>query len=182
MTLARHYEESSKPTSATRCYSKVASEEPNWCENALLDRARLVLAESADFEKKMIAKGYLKRARQLIDDRIDVLVSLHQQVDQCLNRQMERGSALCHKRFQEQINNQIRLWRIHSSQIDNLLGVPLKRALVAVLPTEDIDQVIDLLVSIKQLDSSTIRMMELLPIIFIGELQISEATPLFEKS
>ncbi len=149
MTLARHNEESSKPDSAARCYSKVASMEPNWCENALLDGARLVLAD-ANFEKKMIAKGYLKRARQLIDDRVQVLASLHQQVDQCLNRQMERGSALCHKRFEEQINNQIRLWRIHSSKIDNLLGVPLKRALANFLPTENnqhIDQVIELLVS-----------------------------------
>jgi hypothetical protein len=150
MTLARHYEESSKPDSAARCYSKVASLEPNWCENALLNRARLVLADSADFKKKNEAKGFLKRARQLIDDRIQVLASFNQQVDQCLNRQMERGSALCHKRFEEQINNQIRLWRIHSSQIDNLLGVPFKCALAAILPTENdqhIDQVIELLVS-----------------------------------
>ncbi|XP_046647765.1 uncharacterized protein LOC124337788 [Daphnia pulicaria] len=148
MMFARHNEESSLPDKAVECYCRVASMEPNWCENALLDRARLVLADSANFKKKKEAKGYCKRARQLIDDRVQVLASLHQQVDQCLNRQMERGSALCHKRFEEQINNQIRLWRIHSSKIDNLLGVPLKRALANFLPTENnqhIDQVIELL-------------------------------------
>jgi hypothetical protein len=164
MTLARFYEESSLPDKAVECYCRVTSMEPNWCENALLDGARLVLAESANFEKKMVAKGYLKRARQLIDNRIDVLISLHQQVDQCLNRQMERGSALCHKRFQEQINNQIRLWKIHSSQIDNLLGVPLKCALAAILPTENdqhMDQVMGLLVSNINIDSIfTNRMMK----------------------
>jgi hypothetical protein len=65
---------------------------------------------------------------------------------------MERGSALCHKRFEEQVTNQIRLWRIHAFKIDNLLGVSLQRALAAVLPIENdqhIDQVIELFVSIK---------------------------------
>jgi hypothetical protein len=92
----------------------------------------------------------LKRVRKLIDDRIEVLTSLNQRVDQCLNRQMENGSSLCHKRFEEQVTNQIRLWRIHASKIDNLLGVSLKSALASILPTgndQHIDQVIELLVS-----------------------------------
>jgi hypothetical protein len=148
--LARCYEESSRPSRAAKCYNEVVTIEPKWCENALLDRARLALADNAGYEKKRAAKGYLKRARKLIDDRIEVLTSLNQQVDQCLNRQMENGSALCHKRFEEQVTNQIRLWRIHASKIDNLLGVSLKSALASILPTENdqhIDQVIELLVS-----------------------------------
>jgi hypothetical protein len=150
MMLARCLEESSGPSDASKCYQHVTSLEPMWCENALIDLAYLALADNAGYEKKMEAKFYLKRARKLIDDRIEMLVSLYQQVDQCLNRQMERGSALCHKRFEEQMTNQIRLWQIHTSKIDNLLGVSLKTALAAVLPTENdqhIDQVIKLLVS-----------------------------------
>jgi hypothetical protein len=148
--LARCYEESSRPSRAAKCYNKVATIEPKWCENALLDRARLALADNAGYEKKREAKGYLKRVRKLIDDRIEVLTSLNQRVDQCLNRQMENGSSLCHKRFEEQVTNQIRLWRIHASKIDNLVGVSLKSALASILPTENdqhIDQVIELLVS-----------------------------------
>jgi hypothetical protein len=152
MILARYYEDSLLPDRAAKCYQQVTSMEPNWSENALLDCASLVLSESAGFEKKKEAKGYLKRARKLIEDRIQVLTNLYQQIDQCLNRQMERGSALCHKRFEEQVTNQIRLWRIHAFKIDNLLGVSLQRALAAVLPIENdqhIDQVIELFVSIK---------------------------------
>jgi hypothetical protein len=151
MGLARFYEESSLTNKAAKFYKNVTSLEPKWCENALLDLARLTLEKEAGYEQKMIAKCYLKRARKLIDDRSETLTSLVQQIDQCLNRHTERGSALCHKRFEEQVMNQIRLWRIHSSKIDNLLGVPLKSALAAVLPTEEdqhIDQVIELLVSV----------------------------------
>ncbi len=155
MGLARFYEELSYPTKAAKFYRKVIEIEPKWCENALLDLARLTLAESAGYEQKMIAKGYLKPARKLIDDRSETLISLNQEIDQCLKRQTERGSALCHKRFEEQMMNQIRLWRIHSSKIDNLLGVPLKSALAAVLTTEEdqhIDQVIELLVIVYLID------------------------------
>jgi hypothetical protein len=128
----------------------VTTIEPKWCENALLDLARLALADDAGYEKKREAKSYLKRARKLIDDRIEVLTSLNQQIDQCLNTQMENGSSLCHRRFEEQVTNQIRLWEIHASEINNLLGVSLKCALASILPTEKdqhIDQVIELLVS-----------------------------------
>ena len=149
MMLGRAYEEASLTSSAKSCYERIISQEPLWSENALMDRARLELANDAGHQRKIEAKKFLKKAKERIENRIESLNELVQRVDECQNRHqmMETsGLHLCNKRFEDQVNNQIRLWRIHASAVDQLLGVSLKNALAGSIgDNQKIDHVLDFL-------------------------------------
>nr|CAG4647775.1 EOG090X03KZ [Moina brachiata] len=112
---------------------KVVETEPNWCENALIELSQRTLAKDAKHPQKKEARVHLKRVRKLIEKRISDLTGCAKIVSECLEKQKQESpdesTAFEETGFADQVNNLIGLWNVHSSAVDQLLGVPLASAL-----------------------------------------------------
>ncbi|XP_059353277.1 uncharacterized protein LOC130702152 [Daphnia carinata] len=155
MCVARFYENHPKvyknyPERAINCFKKIATEEPQFCENALLENVRLMLLDKAGYYKKREAKKLLVKAKKMINSRIDILFGLNQVVNTVRQKTSSGPDPVEHFSFEEQTSNLIRLLQVHLSSVSSLLGVPLTDSLSSQFHSEEkndepLNKVIDFL-------------------------------------
>lgn len=130
--LAKIFINDKKLLEAKACVDKVINEHPDHAEIAYLYRARILGQETKVHDpscRKEIKKS-LKSARELIHERIQYLTASNEILKKVIEICRESGEGQYKNDFEEQVNNEIQLYRVHLHSIETILGFEFNQTLL----------------------------------------------------